>query len=192
MLFGAGFPKGCWEMWLFSLFFWNVAKAALLFKSHAKVLQIVTFHNQDLAESIARTSPIRPSRSLNGPKLKCSVFCLDLEKYVFCLWKSFHLIGKPIGSQSPSVSLIAIYKSLFTVCLRLGGTVLKLVGTSLYGGHNLLSWLRVKVTFKRWLGRIPTVPLWTARPVSMYSTKSYIVDRQWGSRDTKNPLKDDY
>ena len=117
---------------------------------------------------------------------------LSLKKFS-SHWKTLPRFSKIQKlSQSPSVSLIAIHKSLFTVCLRLGGTVLKLVGTSLYGGHNLLSWLRVKVTFKRWLGRIPTVPLWTARPVSMYSTKSYIVDRQWGSRDTKNPLKDDY
>ena len=39
-LFGAEFPKWCRKMRLFSLFFWNVARAALLFKSPVVVLPI--------------------------------------------------------------------------------------------------------------------------------------------------------
>ena len=40
-IYSGDFAKNC-EMWLFSLFFWNVAKSALLFKSPVTVLPIVT------------------------------------------------------------------------------------------------------------------------------------------------------
>ena len=69
------------------------------------------------------------SRYINGSKFQFPAFCLDLEKYIFCLWKSFSLIVKVFAqlgqnfspkfsknlklSQFPSDGLIAIYKSLF-------------------------------------------------------------------------------
>ena len=40
-LFGLDFQMENWEMWLFSLFFWNVAKSALLFKSSVTVLPVI-------------------------------------------------------------------------------------------------------------------------------------------------------
>ena len=51
--------------------------------------------------------------------------------------------------------------------LRSGGTVENLVGTSIYGGHNLPPspvWNRLKVAAKRRFGRIPTVPLRSTGP----------------------------
>ena len=113
----------------------------LLFKSPPTVLPIVTcFLRENFAELTGRTSSIKPSRSLNGPKLQFSALCLDLEKYFsvfgkvfFSLKKCLHSLAKTLPrfsnnqklTQCSGASLIALYKSLFKVGQTISNNLLQ-------------------------------------------------------------------
>ena len=98
-LFGAGFLNGCWEMWLFSLLFWNVLSLRSylnLFgfrKIFFSVFGKVFFSLKKCLHSLAKTLP----RFSNNQKL----------------------------TQCLGASLIAVYKSLFKVGQTISNNLLQ-------------------------------------------------------------------
>ena len=129
------------------------------------MLQNVTVFTWNVAKSAsARISSIKLSRSFNGPKLKFSALCLDLEKYIFCLakfsphWKSvLHTLAKTLPrfrknqklSQCPSGIVIVIYKSLLPLTGQLWNGKEEIVSFFIYLIANWKSFYLMWKSFYR-------------------------------------------